>query len=599
MAFKNFDYDLNALYIPPTDRRRNTIFTFDDDGNPDVYPFIPPAPTDLFIQTGSGAIVRSYLNKVREAIAVTDFGALGDGVTDDTAAIQLALNSGHNAIHFPKGIYPINQLIIPANIVMFGDGVTSVLKQTGVIPMLVLDSGSPSATIDNIHIHDLKLLGDTVGSGFSEFIHLIAFYGVSNFHIHDCILEGFRGDGIYIGNGANERHNRNVCVNNCVIDGVNLNNRNGISVIDCDGFIAHSNYFVNVSRVNMPGAIDFEPNNNYNIIRNIKVTQNTFVNIGGNVAIIGFVFSTSLTTITPVTNIVIKDNNFRDSASPNNVFFSIGHSPVDTDVYNGLIIESNYGYNCGQPVFIRTGKGILIKNNTFENSRGGIRLAYRPIDMPESYSQDVIIENNNFITLGGTENKSGIVIFKCDRLKILNNIFNDCGTGISSSYAIDFNEGTSSYVHIIGNIFKTPTGRTLKAIIKESNHTFSPSTNIMMYNDIDNNLDHTFQSFRTDNTGSVIETFTPLNIYADFPLGISVTVINDTTGAINLPGSYRQGLLRTEKFTISAGLTGWITQYFIPRTVDLEPITKTEFYWRKSDQHEASTWTGWVKVTAS
>lgn len=597
-AFKNYDYDLNSLYLPDLTRRRNTMFTFDDNGDPDVYPFTPPGPTSLFIQTGTGAISRTYLNKVREQVSVQDFGAIGDGVNDDTSAIQLALNSGHRTVYIPEGTYLVSQLTIPANIILFGDGVTSILKQTTNANMLVLDSGSSTTTISNIEICNLKLLGEVTTKAFSEFVHLIAFYGVSNFHIHDCTIEGFRGDGIYIGNGSNERHNKNVCVSNCVINGVNSDNRNGISVIDCDGFIAHDNYFVNISRFNMPGAIDVEPNNAYNIVRNIKVYNNTFYNIGGNVAIVGIVVAPGLA-ISPVTNIVIRDNNFRDSSSPNNVFVGVGYAPTNTSISNGIVIANNYGYNCGQPVFIRTGKGILIEGNTFENSRGGLRLGYLVSNMPESYMQDVIIQNNNFMTLGGTENKGGIIIFKCDRLKILNNIFNDCGTGISSSYAIEFNEGFSSYVHIIGNTIMTPTGRTLRAIIKETQHTLNPSTNILMYNDF-NGLDHTFVAFRCDNTGSPIQTYTPSNVYADFPFGTSIAIINGATpGLPPTTPAYTQGLLKTEKYTTSAGLTGWIIQYFYPRRVDASPTTLNKYFWRKSDQHETGTWSNWVEVAGT
>jgi hypothetical protein len=49
-------------------------------------------------------------SKLRETVSVKDFGAVGDGVTDDTAAIQAAVNVGGD-VFFPKGIYLISNTI--------------------------------------------------------------------------------------------------------------------------------------------------------------------------------------------------------------------------------------------------------------------------------------------------------------------------------------------------------------------------------------------------------------------------------------------------------------------------------------------------------
>lgn len=62
-----------------------------------------------FIQNGSGAIARTAQNKMRDEISVKDFGAVGDGVTDDTTSIQAAINAviaaGGGDLYLPEGKY--------------------------------------------------------------------------------------------------------------------------------------------------------------------------------------------------------------------------------------------------------------------------------------------------------------------------------------------------------------------------------------------------------------------------------------------------------------------------------------------------------------
>ena len=76
-----------------------------------------------FIQSGTGAVARTVQDKARESVSVKDFGAVGDGVTDDTAACKAAIEyaaiTGKDVL-FPSGYtYLISEL-----------GTTNVLGQT-------------------------------------------------------------------------------------------------------------------------------------------------------------------------------------------------------------------------------------------------------------------------------------------------------------------------------------------------------------------------------------------------------------------------------------------------------------------------------------
>src|SRR5699024_2117916 len=58
-------------------------------------------------------------------VSVRDFGAVGDGVTDDTAAIQAALDSGAPVVYAPPGVYAISDPVVVEEGTHFrGDGAT-------------------------------------------------------------------------------------------------------------------------------------------------------------------------------------------------------------------------------------------------------------------------------------------------------------------------------------------------------------------------------------------------------------------------------------------------------------------------------------------
>ena len=88
-----------------------------------------------FLQTGTSAVTRTWQTKAADIFSVKDFGATGDGTTNDTAAIQAAINAagtaGGGQVFFPAGTYRLNSGISwtysNVHLVGSGQGVTIIL----------------------------------------------------------------------------------------------------------------------------------------------------------------------------------------------------------------------------------------------------------------------------------------------------------------------------------------------------------------------------------------------------------------------------------------------------------------------------------------
>ena len=81
-----------------------------------------------YTPAGTGAVATTVQAKLRQTVSVKDFGATGNGSTDDTAAIQAALDSGALSIYAPSGTYRVTATInITRPVTFYGDGLANTI----------------------------------------------------------------------------------------------------------------------------------------------------------------------------------------------------------------------------------------------------------------------------------------------------------------------------------------------------------------------------------------------------------------------------------------------------------------------------------------
>ena len=117
-----------------------------------------------YLPLGTGATGSTVQTKLRESVSVKDFGAVGDGVADDTAEIQAAIDSAkltNKRLHIPAGTYLYSALIglDQSSFEIFGDGSgRTVLKYTGTGDALVL--GTTAGFSQGINLSGLTVEGN-------------------------------------------------------------------------------------------------------------------------------------------------------------------------------------------------------------------------------------------------------------------------------------------------------------------------------------------------------------------------------------------------------------------------------------------------------
>lgn len=139
--------------------------------------------------------------KLAQTVSVKDFGATGDGSTDDYDAIQTAFNycvANGYSLYFPAGTYnvvdknypfgqglPVTALKDCNNVTVYGDGPTSILQTTSSAGADVLQLNG----VKNLHFRNLKVTAFLTGFADAGSNGISVTNGWDNITVHDVWIE--------------------------------------------------------------------------------------------------------------------------------------------------------------------------------------------------------------------------------------------------------------------------------------------------------------------------------------------------------------------------------------------------------------------------
>lgn len=346
---------------------------------------------------------------------VRAYGAVGDGTTDDTAAIQSAINAidtaGGGVVFIPKGTYKITSALSGvSNITLLGSGRNqSIIK--------IKDSYSNNTNClnfsgkSNITISHLTFDGNLANQGIvattdNKQIAVSFADGSSNININDCHFKDWGKDGIYLGNANKVNIHNNFFENS---------RRIGVIIIRASQVTISNNQFFdgkNQTNVVSNDAIRYEPNNASDYCENVTISGNVIKDMQGGVVLYdgaggsieyGINVSNNIfDTITNKAGIVvyyisganISNNSFKSCGKNSVSSVSTNGGAVSADRSPQINISDNYIETCTgyyASIYVGTGsRGAKVCRNTFSlDDRSAIYISY----MYGSLTQRLIADN--------------------------------------------------------------------------------------------------------------------------------------------------------------------------------------------------------------
>lgn len=227
-----------------------------------------------------------------------------------SATITAAGANGH--VFIPPGTYTLTTPLTPLSGQTIELSAKAILKHTA--------NTSAFSLIDLDAVSNVDIIGGTFDgnvanqSVWNEQRHAIRIRDSSQCRVVGARFINLIGDGIYVSHAASAvapyTGSSDVEIASNSFVGTNLN-RNGVSLICGQNIHVHHNRFYRMATAAMPGAIDLEPNDSDDFLKNITIDHNLIDNAAGAVVAVTGIQLANSTAGATIDGILIDGNQIR------------------------------------------------------------------------------------------------------------------------------------------------------------------------------------------------------------------------------------------------------------------------------------------------
>jgi hypothetical protein len=306
------------------------------------------------------------------SVNITSYGAIGDGVTDNTAAILSAIAAAQSrgaAVFVPRGTFAYSTVLTLTGVKMFGIGPQSILY--------ALNSANESIFMygNGPQVRQLQLTGVTAPSRQAAWqATRITIFGATNFVIDNVTIQGSAAAGIQTAQGANYGIISNCTISNTLSD--------SIHITDQASFITVENNHVENSGDDGIAVVSYLTDGGF--VHDVTATDNVVLNnlYGRTMSVVGG------------ENILYENNELENNTGAACLYLA-QEEGWNTFGLENVTAEYNTLVNCGN---VADGHGaIMLLTSTPGAENVGVQLIRNDIEQPILAGIRVFGDNLNVV----------------------------------------------------------------------------------------------------------------------------------------------------------------------------------------------------------